>query len=210
MITHEAGIVTRETTREDVVAVPDDKTAGHATHICPVAGADWLTSPLRRLLNNPRRILSDLVAEGDVVVDVGCGPGFVTLPLAEMVGKTGRVIAVDIQEGMLTKLRARAEAAGLADRIQLHLAGATSLGVAGPADFALAFWMAHEVPDQGRFFREIGGFLREGGRFLLVEPIGHVSRARFRQTVETVEEAGFAPLSRPRAGLDRAVLFRRL
>jgi len=95
-------------------------------------------------------------------VDLGCGPGFFTLPLAEMVGESGRVIAVDIQEEMLAKLRVRAEKANLASRIEPHLAGPDSIGVGGPdsavsADFALAFYMLHEVPDRDRFMRETAG-----------------------------------------------------
>jgi ubiquinone/menaquinone biosynthesis C-methylase UbiE len=178
-------------------------------HICPADHAGWLSTSLRKLVNNPRRILKGLVSEGDTAVDLGCGPGFFTLPLAQMVGETGRVIAIDVQEEMLAKLRARAEKARLASRIQLHLTGATSLGVAGPADFALAFYMVHEVPDRERFFRETYGFLKEGGRFLLVEPNMHVSEAEFRRTVEAAGEAGFVVMAQPRIAFSRATLFRR-
>jgi ubiquinone/menaquinone biosynthesis C-methylase UbiE len=191
------------------VPCTEKNTAERSTYVCPAEHSDWLFSSLRRLINHPRRILKGLVREGDTAVDLGCGPGFFTLPLAQMVGETGHVIAVDIQEEMLAKLRARADKAGLASRIQLHHAGANTLGVAGPVDFALAFWMVHEVPDRERFLRETNGLLREGGRFLLVEPRGHVSKAQFRQTVETAKEAGFAALARPRVGFSRATLFER-
>ena len=96
--------------------------------------------------------------------------GYFTIPLARITGPGGKVIAVDLQERMLDALVRRAEKAGVADRIIPHRCQKESLGVEGPADFALAFWMAHEVPDKPRFFREIFAFLKQGGRLLLVEP----------------------------------------
>ena len=50
---------------------------------------------------------------GQTVLDMGCGNGFYTLPLAKMVGANGRVLAVDIQPEMLVMLRARAEQEGV-------------------------------------------------------------------------------------------------
>jgi ubiquinone/menaquinone biosynthesis C-methylase UbiE len=183
--------------------------AEQKSHICPADQAGWLTASVRKLGNNPRRILKGLVSEGDTAVDLGCGPGFFSLPLAEMVGETGRVIAVDVQEAMLAKLRERAEKAGLATRIQLHHSSPDAIGVAERADFALAFYMLHEVPEKGGFLREAHGILKEGGRFLLVEPMGHVSKAQFAQTVELAKQAGFVPVAEPRVAFSRAALFGR-
>ncbi len=67
--------------------------------VCPAEHAGWLATPLRRLLQDPRRILDGLVAAGDTAIDFGCGPGFFTLPMAELVGPGGRVVAVDLQAG---------------------------------------------------------------------------------------------------------------
>ena len=184
--------------------------ADQNSHVCPAEHAGWLTSSVRKLANNPRRILRGLVSKGDTAVDLGAGPGFFSLPLAEMVGETGRVIAVDVQEEMLAQLRVRAEKAGLASRIQLHHSSPDAIGVADRADFALAFYMLHEVSGKDGFLREVHGILREGGRFLLVEPMGHVSKAQFAQTVELVKQAGFVPVAEPRVAFSRARLFRRV
>ncbi len=145
-----------------------------------------------------------------MAIDLGCGPGYFTLPLAELVGETGSVIAADVQQEMLDRLRARAEKAGLLSRIRFHHSDLVGPGVLGPADFALAFWMLHEVPEKPTFLRQVHDSLKEGGTFLLVEPSGHVSKARFAATVELVQQAGFAPVARPRTGFSRAVLFSRL
>jgi ubiquinone/menaquinone biosynthesis C-methylase UbiE len=126
-----------------------------------------------------------------------------------MVGQNGRVIAVDVQEEMLAQLRVRAEKAGLASRIELHHSGPDAIGVADRADFALAFYMLHEVTGKESFLRQVHGILREEGRFLLVEPMGHVSKAEFGQTVELAKQAGFVPVAEPRVTFGRATLFSR-
>ncbi|QDT12852.1 class I SAM-dependent methyltransferase [Stieleria marina] len=72
-------------------------------------GAPWL---IRKNRDEEERASESfkqlLLTEGMVVCDMGCGNGYWTLPMARDVGKTGRVLAVDIQREMLQKLRARA------------------------------------------------------------------------------------------------------
>ena len=179
------------------MAVPD---------VCPAEHAGWLSTPLRRLVTDPRRILRGLVRPGDTVVDLGCGPGFFTLPLAEMVGETGRVIAVDLQSAMLDRLSKRAARQGLLERIDLHECPADALDLAAEADFVLAFWMVHEVPDSERFLAEVRGLLKEKARFLIVEPKGHVDAAAFARTTATAVDTGMTPLAPPRVAFSRAAL----
>jgi ubiquinone/menaquinone biosynthesis C-methylase UbiE len=177
-------------------------------HVCPASQAGWLSTPLRRLVNDPRRVLNGLVEPGQTVADLGCGPGFFTLPLARMVGDRGRVIAVDLQPAMLAKLQARAERAGLAGRITLHGCEADSLGLSEKIDAALAFYMLHEVPDQRRILNEVRSLLKPGGRFLLVEPRGHVGAAAFARAVEAAVATGMTVAARPRIFFSRAALLR--
>jgi len=175
--------------------------------LCSAEHAGWLVTPLRRLLHDPRRILAGLAASGETVIDFGCGPGFFTLPLAEIVGPDGRVVAVDLQGAMLERLRLRADRAGLAARISLHRCATDTVGDLPPADAALAFYMVHEVPDVARFLGEVSGTLRPGGRFLLVEPKGHVSADSFAATVALAESAGLGRVDEPRVRLSRTTLF---
>jgi ubiquinone/menaquinone biosynthesis C-methylase UbiE len=191
------------------VAITDEKTSTPAQRICGAQHGGWLSTPMRKVINNPKRILRGLVGAGETVVDLGCGPGFFTLPLAHLVGDAGCVIAVDVQEAMLKKLCLRAEKAGLAQRIRPHRSSADAIGALEPADFVLAFYMLHEVSEKARFLREVHDILKEGGRFLLVEPIGHVSKVEYRQTVETAKQAGLVPISVPRVAFSRATLFTR-
>jgi hypothetical protein len=67
--------------------------------------------------------------------------------------------------------------------------------------------MLHEVPDQQSMLREVRAILKDGGRFLLVEPVGHVSAEQFRVSVESAEKAGLVPVATPRLAFSRAKLF---
>jgi ubiquinone/menaquinone biosynthesis C-methylase UbiE len=185
--------------------------APQARLVCPAEHSGWLTMPGRSLIMSPQRILRDLVHPGDTVVDLGCGPGFFTLPMAEMVGDGGSVIAVDLQAAMLARLGSRAERKGLAARVRAHQCAADTLSLDGEqADFALAFWMVHEVPDAGRFLGEVHAVLRGGARLLLVEPRGHVNSEAFALTEAAAIGAGLRPVSRPHVAFSRAALLERV
>lgn len=164
-----------------------------ADHICPWWAGYLLANPLRKLLENPEKILSPFVQEGMTVVDYGCAMGFFTLPMARMVGPKGSVIAVDIQERMLARLRRRAEKAGLGDRILV--ATPDQLGkVANEAvDFVAAIHVVHELPDPYAFFVEMRRILKPGSRLLVLEPSFHVSQTDFATSMEFAETAGFHP-----------------
>jgi ubiquinone/menaquinone biosynthesis C-methylase UbiE len=128
------------------------------------------------------------------VLEPGCGMGFFTLPLARMVGPHGRVVAVDLQEKMLSVLRRRAEKAGLLENIELRLAESGTLGLKdfiGQVDLVAALHMVHEVPGQAAFFFEVRETLKPEGKLLIIEPRGHVSRAQFEETVIAAKNAGF-------------------
>ena len=81
-----------------------------AAHVCPWWSA-WFTinNPLRRLLHDPQQIVGPYVEPGMTVMDVGCGAGWFSIPMARMVGDQGRVLAVDLQPQMLDMVRRRRE-----------------------------------------------------------------------------------------------------
>jgi len=186
-----------------------EKTMPGGGRVFPASRAGWLASSLRKLWQNPDAILDGLVHTGDTVVDIGCGPGFFTLPLARMTGQEGCVIAVDLQEEMLRMMHQRAERAGLAKHIRRHQCLAGTIGLAIQADFILAFHIAHETPDVAAFLREIHGMLRPGARLLLSEPRFHVTKEAFQRTLALAVEAGMRIASIPRIRLSRsAVLVR--
>jgi len=80
-----------------------------ALRVCPWWIGYLLASPLRRRLGqDPVKILSPYVREGMTVLEPGPGMGFFTIPLARLVGPSGRVIAVDLQPKMIESLKRRA------------------------------------------------------------------------------------------------------
>jgi ubiquinone/menaquinone biosynthesis C-methylase UbiE len=177
--------------------------------VCPPWVAYLLLNPVRKLLENPGKMLGQFVEEGIIVLEPGCGMGYFTLPLARMVGAKGRVVAVDIQARMLRVLERRARRAGLLDRIELRQAGTDGLGVedlSGRVDFAAALHMVHEIPDQSIFFAAVWKALKPGGKLFLVEPRGHVSRQQLKQTVARAEKVGFRDAAASRKATGRGVL----
>lgn len=183
--------------RENTMSRIDDLFFVRRHHVCPRWLCFTFDNWVRRRLQNPDQIIKDYVRQGDTVLDIGPGIGFFTIPMARLVGDNGQVIAVDIQEEMLAAISERALHAGLLHRVRLHLASPDSLNVTDQADFALAFWMAHEVPDQKRFFTQLHAVMKDDGKFLLAEPKLHVSKAQFDTELDVVQKAGFKLLNRP-------------
>lgn len=177
-------------------------------HLVPWWLGYTFDTPLRRVLHNPTEILGRHIKEGWTVVDLGCGMGYFSIPLARMVGEKGRVISVDVQPPMLKVLRKRAERTGVLSRIQTVHCGKSSIGFTESVDFALAFAMAHEVEDLDSFFREVRAILKPEARLLLAEPRFHVPSFRFRQIVEKARAQGLIPDSEPTIKICRAVLLK--
>ncbi len=167
-----------------------DKLTGQKL-VCPWWLCFTFDNPLRKLLHNPEAILGSYIQPGNSVIDVGAGMGYFSIPMAKLVGPAGHVTAIDVQTEMLSALAKKAQRRGVSERITAHLASPGSLDHHSKADFILAFWMIHEVPDQRRFLTEISNLLKPDGLFLLVEPIVHVPKKSFLKTLKTAEDVGF-------------------
>jgi ubiquinone/menaquinone biosynthesis C-methylase UbiE len=184
-----------------------------ADHICPPWVGRLLLNPLRKLVESPKKIFNPFVEEGMVVLEPGCAMGFFTLPLARMVGPEGKVVAVDIQSEMLTALERRARRKGLIDRIEIRQASSDGLGIddyAGSVDFCPVLHVAHEVPDQNRFFQDIANALSPGARLLVIEPRGHVSEEDFEVSLSAAEAVGLRRIESPDVQGDRKALLERI
>jgi ubiquinone/menaquinone biosynthesis C-methylase UbiE len=175
-------------------------------HVCPWWGGFFIDNPLRRWLHNPERIVSPYVEPGMRILDFGCGMGIFSIAMARLVGDGGHVIAVDLQQQMLDVLSSRAAKAGVAQRILTHRCSVDSLDLNEPVDFALAFYSAHEVPDARRLLTEIHRLLRSEGRFLIAEPIGHVTKNEFARMTTMAEDLGFRSGEGPRVRLSHAAV----
>jgi ubiquinone/menaquinone biosynthesis C-methylase UbiE len=167
--------------------------------VCPAELAGSLDNRLRRWIHNPEKILKNFIFPGMTVLDVGCGPGLFTIEMAKLVGIKGKVIAADLQKEMLDIVRNKVASTELQERVQFVECTATSLNVTTKFDFALAFYMVHEVPDKKKFFSELKVLLNVQGKILIVEPkIVHVSKKAFELTQQIALETGLKITNAPK------------
>lgn len=129
-----------------------------------------LSSPERlALLPIPDVIGLSAVKEGDRVLDIGCGPGVFTIPLARAVGVSGRVHAYDIEETMVEECRARVAGHGLTNvavgRSEENRTDLPSESI----DLIFACHLLHELTEPALFFDELRRIARPGGRLAAVE-----------------------------------------
>ena len=177
--------------------------------VCPVERAGSLDSRIRRWVQNPQKILGPFIKPGMTVLDIGCGPGFFSVDMAQMVGASGRVIASDLQEGMLRKLGDKIQGTELEARITLHKCEEDKIGVSDKVDFILVFYMLHEVPDQENFLDEIGSILKPNGQVLIVEPPLHVSQSAFKEIIANACSTGFTLVDRPKVFLSKTAILKK-
>ena len=126
-----------------------------------------------------------------------------------MVGKSGRVIASDLQEGMLQKVKAKIKGTELEERITLQKCEENKIGISEHVDFVLLFYMVHEVPNKEEFFNEIGTILRPNGQVLIVEPPFHVSKSAFEEIVRKARDVGFSDVEGPDVLFSRTVILKK-
>jgi ubiquinone/menaquinone biosynthesis C-methylase UbiE len=163
----------------------------HETYICPWWLSFMLNNNIRKVFQDPYKLFCKFIHDGQSAADIGCGPGFFTLDIARLVGDTGKVIAVDIQQRMLDILKHRAIKEKIEKRIIFQKAGINKIGIKGNLDFILLFYMAHEVQDIKSLFAELKSHLNSGGILFLCEPKLHVSRKKFLNTIQTAYDIGF-------------------
>lgn len=177
--------------------------------VCPWWIGYFLISPFRRWAQDPVQILSPYVREGMTVFEPGPGMGFFTIPLARLVGPSGRVVVVDVQPRMIAALKRRAAKRGVLDRIDARIVPAETMAlddVAGRVDFTLAFAVVHELPDAARFLAAVVNASKPQAHLLLAEPRGHVTDAKFEAELRAGESAGFRIAARPQVRRSHAAL----
>jgi ubiquinone/menaquinone biosynthesis C-methylase UbiE len=161
---------------------------------CPAEFA-WLVeieNPLARATRSEQVVRQLAPRPGARVIDIGCGPGRVTIPLARAVGPGGEVIALDVQAAMLAKVAEKAETERIAN-IRLMQSDARSARIDdGSLDAAVMVTALGEIPEPAKVLPLIFSALKPSGRLLVAESIfdpHFVRRARLR---EMARSAGFA------------------
>ncbi len=130
--------------------------------------------------------------QGMSVLDIGCGTGRVTIPIAQAVGPTGEVTAMDIQLGMLEKTKQKATYLGLTNIQFLHgEIGAYSLA-ANKYDRAILVTVLGEIPKQNPALNHIFNALKPGGILSITEIIFDPHFQSRRKVSALALAAGFA------------------
>ncbi len=135
-----------------------------------VAGPRWVAQQAfleKRMASvNDRLLACAAPSEGERVLEIGCGTGATTLPLAAAVGESGRVLAVDISEPMLEAARRRLEASGFR-RITLLLADAAGESFERQSfDLIVSRFGVMFFADPVRAFKNLFAASRPGGRLV--------------------------------------------
>ena len=157
---------------------------------CPAWLTVLLENPYMNSVAGAEKILDRMALEpGMKVLDVGCGPGRLTIPAAKRVGPTGTVVALDIQAKMLRRLRERIEAQDLRN-IQTIQAGAGDGEVPHDTfDRALLVTVLGEIPDRQAALAEIYTALKPGGILSITEALPdphYQSRTQLRKLAQAV------------------------
>jgi ubiquinone/menaquinone biosynthesis C-methylase UbiE len=163
---------------------------------CPAWLVPLLENPYVEAVAGAKTLLERAgIRPGMRVLDAGCGPGRVTVPASVRVGPSGRVVAVDIQRGMLERLGSRAEEKGLTN-VELVLAGLGDGKLpTDEFDVALLATVLGEIPDKPAALREIHRSLRPGGVLSITEVLPDPHYQRLSRVRTLARESGFRELS---------------
>jgi 2-polyprenyl-3-methyl-5-hydroxy-6-metoxy-1,4-benzoquinol methylase len=131
------------------------------------------------------------LAPGMKVLDFGCGPGRLTIPVAKRIGPAGDVTAFDIQPGMLKRVRSKALAENLGN-IQILQGGA---GGGKPErdqyDRVLLVTVLGEIPDRKAAMEDIFDSLKPGGILSVSEVIADPHFQSGASVIRTAYSVGF-------------------
>lgn len=136
------------------------------------------------------------VASGMRVLDVGCGPGRVTLPAARRVGANGEVVALDIQPAMLQRVRQKLKAEQVTNVRLLHAGVGEGKTEAAAFDRAFLVTVLGEIPDKGAALREIHHALKAGGILSITELFPDPDMQTPGAIRRLAEETGFAVMGK--------------
>jgi len=157
-----------------------------------------ILGPIRRLFEPPKRLVEPYVKNGHVVADLGCGSGYYTFPLAELVGPEGKVYAVDLGNKAIKALEKKIEKGGYKN-IEAHVSSATDVSFIkdSSVDFVLANGLLCSMDDQRQqAVSEIKRILKPSGQAYIslgaAPPFGFVDQAEWEEILAgfKVEQGG--------------------
>ena len=168
--------------------------------VLSVAHAGWLTRPERDAEEQPDRVVESLnIPRGATVVDLGAGVGYFSWRLANHVRPEGRVIAVDIQQGMLDRLRQNLDQRGIEDVEVILSEPDNPLLPVGEVDLVLLVDVYHELAYPEAMMEHVRRSLKPNGRVVIIEyrkedpdvPISPLHKMTAEEVRSELEPMGF-------------------
>ena len=166
-----------------------------------VGGIGWLDRPEREQEEHPEIVMDALdLHEGEVVADLGAGSGFFTFRIAKRVGKSGKVLAIDIQDEMIDTIRRRANELAVANVEEVRASETDSHLRGGSVDIVLMVDVYHELAYPYEVMTKVREALKPGGRVVFVEyrqedprvPIKEVHKMSVEQLDKEMKVVGLA------------------
>jgi ubiquinone/menaquinone biosynthesis C-methylase UbiE len=156
--------------------------------VCPSWLSFVLYNPVRKALTNREEILTESgVTDDAVVLEVGAGNGFLTEVLAEHAKK---VYAVELQDGMIRKLRKRVKNFG--NKVCVIRGDIAWIVLEEDcADVCIMYYSFHEVSDKINAADNISEAVKKGGILSIYEPTIEVGKLDMKKTAAMFEKRGF-------------------
>jgi ubiquinone/menaquinone biosynthesis C-methylase UbiE len=170
--------------------------------------AGVLDSKLRKYFHNPNKILKPFIRKNMVALDFGCGPGVFSIEIAQLLEVTGKVIAVDMQKGMLEIIKRKIKGTSIEKIIDLHQCTQEKVGLNENVDFVLMFYVVHEVPSKENLFSEILPRINKDGLLMIVEP-KMVPKTVFNAMIESIKGNGFEEYCPLKITFSRSIVLRK-
>lgn len=148
------------------------------------------------------------ITAGSTVIDAGCGPGYATIDLAEIVGPKGRVIAIDRSKRFLDVLRATAEARGLRNIEIIEAELTEDVWPKNAAEFIWCRWVYAFVREPAAVMRHMAAALKPGGSLVSQEYYDYrgwrlaPANADFERFVQIIMQSWRDEGGEPDIGLD--------
>ena len=177
--------------------------------VCPLSFAGILDSKFRKLFHNPNKILKPFINKNITALDIGCGSGLFSLEIAELLEGTGKVICIDMQDGMLEIIKNKISGKPIEKAIALHKCTQFSINLKEKVDFVLMFYMVHEVPNKENMFSEVLPLINKDGLIMIVEP-GILSKKEFNKTIGIVKNYGFEEYKILKIPLSKGMVLKKL
>ncbi len=165
-----------------------------------MSGADWLVRPEREAEEKPDLALDGMgIKPGMKIADMGSGVGYMTLRMAKRVGPTGKIYGVDLQPGMLQKLKENAAKAGVTNVEPILSTVDDPKLPANSVDMILMVDVYHEFSQPQAMIRKLREALKADGRLILLEyraedpsiPINPDHKMTVGQVKAEIEPEGF-------------------